>query len=120
MCFAEAEQCDCALKYIGSRYLGDKVVFVLEYVASAWLPADSATLGLPQSKASKRHTCLWESWKHSLLPLFSDYKLSPVLGMGHTVVKEIDKESALRNSTVRGLMSIPSECRVPPASLSAL
>lgn len=102
------------------RYLVDKVVFVLEYVAGAWLLADSATLGLPQSEASKRHTRLWESGKHSFFPLSCDYKLSPVLGMGHTVVKKIDKEPALRSLAFGSLMSMPLECRVPPASLSAL
>ena len=41
---AETDHHDWALEYIGSRYLVDKVVFVLEFGASSWLSANS--LGL--------------------------------------------------------------------------
>lgn len=56
----EADHHGWALEHPGSWYSVDKVVFVLERVVSTWLPTDSAAVGFPQSKASKKHTCLWE------------------------------------------------------------
>ena len=89
---AETDQHGWALEYIGCRYLVDKVVFVLECGASSWLPANS--LDLPPKDIQK--TYLPVGGRPSFVPLLSDYKLSPGLGKGYTVVKETDTVLALR------------------------
>lgn len=64
---AEANQHGWAQDYIGFGYFVGKVVCVLECGATPWVLAGVATLGLPQSKASRTCTCLWERFVPSFL-----------------------------------------------------